>query len=87
MNRLGGVEALWAGQWIEVGRARSSSGLLSAGPWVDGRVWGCDGLGVEAEELMLLLGWGSSSTLRLAMQVLGKLNLLVNCRFASTHDH
>ena len=35
---------------------------------------------------MVLLGWRSSSTLRLATLVSYKLNLLVNCRFASTSD-
>ena len=35
---------------------------------------------------MVLSGWGSRSTLRLATQVLCKLNLTVNCHFASTFD-
>ena len=45
-----------AGPWIEVGGYGSRSGVPSDGPWVEGRVWGCSGLGVEAEEFMVLLG-------------------------------
>ena len=73
-----------AGTWIEEGGSGYLSGVPSAGTWVGGRSWGGDGLGVKAEELIVLLRWGSISTLRLAMRVLGKINLLVNCRFAST---
>ena len=43
-------------------------------------------MGVEAEELMVLSGWVSRSTLLLATQFLGKLDLPFNCRFASTPD-
>ena len=63
LTGIGGVEALRAGPWIKAVGAGSSSGVPSAGLWVEGRVWGCSGLGVKAEELMVLLGWGSSSTL------------------------
>ena len=35
---------------------------------------------------MVLSGWASSSTLQIAMLVHCELNLLVNCRFASTPD-
>ena len=71
LTRLGGVGVLRAGPWIKVGGAGSGIGVPSAGPWVEGRVFGCDGMGLEAEELMILSGWGSNSTLRLATQVLG----------------
>ena len=50
------------------------------------RGWGDTRLGVEAEELLVLLGWRSSSTLRFATRVLGKLDLPFNCRFTSTPD-
>ena len=36
--------------------------------------------------MIVLCCWVSSSTLRLATRVLGKINLPVNCRFASTPD-
>ena len=49
-------------------------------------MWDCAGPGVEEEELMVLISWGSSPTLRLATRVSGKINLPVNCRFASTPD-
>ena len=85
LTRLGGVEALRAGPYIEAGGARSS-GVPSSGPWVGARGWGDAGLGVEAEELIVLSSWRCSSTLRLATLVAYKLNLPVNFRFASTPD-
>ena len=60
------------GTWIKVGGAVYSSGATLAGPWVEGMVLGCAGLGVEAEVLIVLLVWVSSSTLRLATQGLCK---------------
>ena len=86
LTGLGGVRLLRAGPWIKAGGAGSRSGVPSAGPWVEGRVLGCAGLRVEAEELMVLSGWVSRSTLLLAMQVHGKLDLPVNCCFASTPE-
>ena len=44
----------------------------------------CAGLGVKTEELMVLSGWGSSSTLKLSTQVLGELDLPLNCSFTYT---
>ena len=49
--------------------------------WVDSR------LGVKAEELLVFSSWRSSFKLRLATRVLGQIDLLFNCRFASTPDH
>ena len=43
-------------------------------------------LEVKAEEFMVLLVLGYISTLLLATQVLGKLDLLINFRFASAPD-
>ena len=83
---LGGVKALVDGPWIEVGCAISGSGVTSAGLWAKGRLLGYAGLGFKAEEFMVLLGWGSRSTLLLAKQVLGKLDLPFNYRFASNPD-
>ena len=54
MTGLGGVGALRAGPWIKAGGAGSGSEVPSAGPWVGGRGWGGAGLGVEAEELIVL---------------------------------
>ena len=56
MTRLGGFRALMSGPWIETGGAGSESGVPSVRPWVEGRMLVCDRLGVEAEELMVLLG-------------------------------
>ena len=86
LTRLGGVEAMRARLWIEAGGSGSGSGVPSDGPWVGGRGWGGAGLEVEAEELIVLLCWGSSSTLRLDTRVSGKIVLPVNCCFASTPD-
>ena len=86
LTGLGGVKALRAVTWIEVGGAGSRSGVHSSGPWVGARGWSGAGLEVEAEELIVLLGWGSRSTLRLATRASCKLDLLVNCCFASTPD-
>ena len=72
MTGLGGVGALRAGPWIKAGGAGSGSGVPSAGLWVKGRVLGCDGMRVEAEELMVLSVWVSRYTLLLVTQVLGK---------------
>ena len=83
---LGGVEALRSGPWIESGGARSGSGVPLAGLWVGGRGWGGSGMGVKAEELIVLIIWSSISTLRLAARVSGKKNLPVNCHFTSTLD-
>ena len=55
LTGIGGVEALRAGPWIKAGGAGSGSRL-----WVGGRVWGCARLGVEVEEMMILLCWGYS---------------------------
>ena len=84
LNGLGGVKALRSGPWIEAGGSRFSSEVPSAIPWVKGRVLSCAGLGVEAEHFIVLLGWGSRSTLRLATQVLVQLDLPFDCCFAST---
>ena len=54
MNGLGGVGALRTRPWIEAGGDGSGSGVPSAGPWVERRVLECAGLGVEAEELVVL---------------------------------
>ena len=86
LTGLVGVEALRDGPRIEAGGDRSGSGVPSAGMWVKGRVLGCAGLGVVAEVLMMLSGWGSSSTILLATQVLVKSDLPVNCRFTYTLD-
>ena len=86
LTGLGGVKALRSRSWIKDRGAGFSSGVPPARPWVEGNVWGCSGLGVKAEELMVLLGLGSSSTLQLATWFSGKINLPVNCCFASTLD-
>ena len=86
MARIGGAKSLRARPWIEIGGDGSSSGMPSAGPWVKGRGWSGVVMGVEAEELIVLLFWSSSSTLRSATQVLGQINLRVNCRSTSTTD-
>ena len=44
------------------------------------------GIGIGAEILKILSCWISRTTLLLAMLVLGKINLPVNCRFASTPE-
>ena len=85
LTGIGGVGDLRGGPWIEAGGARSSWGT-SAEPQVGARGLGDAGLGVEAEEFLVLLVWRSSSTLRLATRVLGKLDLPFNCRFASTSN-
>ena len=72
LTGLGVVRALRAGPWIKAGGAGSGSGVPSAGLWVKGRVLGCDGMRVEAEELMVLSVWVSRYTLLLVTQVLGK---------------
>ena len=77
LTGLGGVEALRSGPPIEAGGA-GSSGVTSAGTWVGARGWGDAGLGVEAEELIVLSSWRSSSTLQLSTLVSCKLNLPVN---------
>ena len=78
LTGLGGVGVLRAGPWIEEIGAGSISGLPSAGQWVKVRVLGCAGLRVEAEELIVLSGCVSSSTLLLATRVFGQLYLPVN---------
>ena len=40
---------LRAGPWTEAGGAGSGSGVPSDRPWVEGRVLGCAGMGVEEE--------------------------------------
>ena len=82
MTGLRGVRALRSRPWIKSGGARFSSGVISTVPWVKGRVLVCAGLGVNPEELMVLSGYGYSSTLKLSTQVLGKLYLPLNCSFA-----
>ena len=52
----------------------------------EGGGWGGAGLGVKVEELIVLIFWGSRSTLRLATQVPGKINLLVNFCSSSTSE-
>ena len=78
LTGIGGVRALRDKPRIEAGGDRSGSGVPSAGMWVKGRVLGCAGLGVVEEVVMVLSGWGSSSTIILATQVLDKSDLLVN---------
>ena len=53
---LGGIGALRDGPWTEAGGDGSRSGLSSSGLWVEARVLGCAGMGVEAEEFIVLLG-------------------------------
>ena len=85
LTGLGGVGALRAGLWIRA-RGSGSSWGTSPGPQVGEKGLGDAGLGVEVEELIALLDWGSRYTLQLATRVLGKLDLPVNCRFAYTSN-
>ena len=87
LTKLGGVEALRTGPWIEAGGARSRSGVPSTRLWVGARGWVDAELKFEVEKLIVLLGCISNSTLRLATLVACKLNLPFNCHFASTPDH
>ena len=84
LDGLGGVEALMAVPWIEVGGTRSRSGVPLAGSRVGERGWGDARLEVKAEEMIVLSGYGSRSTPQLARRILCKLNFSVNCRFSST---
>ena len=84
LNWLGWVGAPRAGPWIKAGGDGYGIGVPSAVPWVEGRVLGCAGLRVKAEEFMALSVWESRSTLLLATQVLGRLDLPVDCRSASS---
>ena len=85
LTGIGGVGALRAGPWIGA-RGAGSSWVTSSGPEVGAKGCGDARLVVEAEEFLVLSSRRSSSTLRLATRVLGKLNLPVNCRFVSTPD-
>ena len=85
LTGLGGVGALRAGPWIGARGARSRW-VPSAGPEVRARGCGDARLGVGAEDFLVLSSRRSGSTLRLATLVACKLNLRVNCRFASTPD-
>ena len=67
-------------------RCRTQKWVPSDRQWVEGRLLECAKLGVQAEELIVLLGWGSSSTILLDTRVLGKSDLPVNCHFSSTFD-
>ena len=57
LTRPGGVGALRSRSWIEVGGVGSRSRVTPAGPWVEGKVLGCAGLGVEVEKLIVLSVW------------------------------
>ena len=67
LTGLGGVREMRSGPWIEAVGFGSGIGVPSAILWVKWKVLGCARLGVEAEEFMVLSGWGSSSTLILAI--------------------
>ena len=82
---LGEVGALRAGPWIGAQGAGSSWGT-SAGPEVGARGLGDARLGVKVEELLVLSSRRVGYTLQLATRVARKLNLPVNCRFASIPD-
>ena len=86
MTRLGGVGDLMAGPVIEAGDSGYGIGTSSSGPLVEDMVVESSRIEVGAEELMVLSGWGSRSILLLATRVSDKLDLRVNCRFASTPD-
>ena len=86
MTGIGGVEALRGGWTIESEGAGSGSRGTSVVLEVRVRVQGASEIGVGAGELLVLSCWLASNALQFTTLISGKLNLLVNCRFASAPD-